>query len=55
MRESILDYEDLARATDALREMVNAMVAGLVSDGFTNEQARDIVAGSFRAVGESNA
>lgn len=42
-----INYSDLAQSVDAMREMVRALVAGLVDDGFTDEQARTIVAGIF--------
>lgn len=43
-----IDAEALASAVDVVRETMRAFVAGLVEDGFTDEQARDIVAGSLR-------
>lgn len=41
----IIDYTELAKTVDAFREAVNALVAGLVSDGFTDREARGLVAG----------
>lgn len=38
-----VDYAALAEGMDQLREVLRAMVAGLVSDGFTDEQARRLV------------
>lgn len=38
-----IDFEDLAQATESMREVLGVMVAGLVTDGFTDEQARAIV------------
>lgn len=43
-----LDYETLAQAIDATRETVRALVVGLMADGFSDSEARDIVAGLFR-------
>jgi len=39
----VIDYEDLANNVEAMREIMRALVAGLVADGFTDEQARAIV------------
>lgn len=38
-----IDYEELAANVEAMREIYRAMVAGLVADGFTDEQARALV------------
>lgn len=38
-----VDAEALATALDSMRETLRAMVAGLVADGFTPEQAHVIV------------
>ena len=35
-------YVELAEGLDIMREALNAMVAGLMADGFSEEQARDI-------------
>lgn len=48
--KDVLDFEALAAAVDALRELVNAMVAGLTRDGFTEEQARIIATGVFASI-----
>lgn len=45
------DYEGLAESVEQLREVVAAMVAGLVADGFTDREARQIIAASV-AVGD---
>ena len=37
------DIENLADSIDNVREALGAMVAALVADGFTDEQAREIV------------
>lgn len=42
-----LDYEELAQNMDEMREVVRAMVVGLMSDGFLEVEARAIVAGIF--------
>jgi hypothetical protein len=41
------DYNELARQSEQVREIVSALVAGLVHDGFTDREARTIVAGIF--------
>lgn len=38
-----IDFKLLADSMDEIREALNAMVAAMVSDGFTEEQAREIV------------
>lgn len=43
----MINYEELAQGIEQMREMIRAMVAGLVADGFTDEQARAIIAGMF--------
>jgi hypothetical protein len=53
MAESNVDFEALAAGVEQMREAVRAMVAGLVADGFTDEQARDIVAGIWRSTGRN--
>ncbi len=40
-----LDYGLLANGVEQLREALNAAVAGLVADGFTDREARMIIAG----------
>jgi len=40
----MIDYEELAANVEQMREVLRAMVAGLTADGFTDEQARAIVA-----------
>jgi uncharacterized membrane protein YebE (DUF533 family) len=45
------NYQALAEGIDEMREMVRAMIAGLVADGFSDEQARAIVAGFFAVMG----
>lgn len=47
-----IDYEALATGVDEMREVIRAMVAGLVADGFDDPQARDIVAGLWRTLGK---
>lgn len=41
------DYEAVAEAIDQMRELVGALVASLVHDGFTDREARVIVAELF--------
>jgi hypothetical protein len=41
------DFALLADTSDQLREAVQALVAGLIRDGFTDREARAIVAGLF--------
>lgn len=43
----VTDYGELANGIDDVRETLREMVAGLVADGFTDEQARTIIAGVF--------
>jgi uncharacterized membrane protein YebE (DUF533 family) len=38
-----IDFEELAASIESMREIFRAMVAGLVADGFTEEQARALV------------
>lgn len=47
-----LNYESLAQSVEQVREVMKAMVAGLVADGFSDEQARDIIAGLWRSAGK---
>jgi len=42
-----MDYEELAVAVETMREAFRAMVAGLIEDGFTDEQARQLVVAVF--------
>lgn len=44
---SNINFNELAQSVEELREVIRAMVAGLTTDGFTDEQARGIVAGIF--------
>lgn len=39
----MIDYEELAANIANMREAFRAMVAGLVDDGFTEEQARALI------------
>jgi hypothetical protein len=47
-----VDWQQLAAGVDALRESLRAAVAGLVDDGFTEDQARAIVAAVMAAHGK---
>jgi hypothetical protein len=47
MRPDGIDYEALAKSTEQVRECLAVMVAGLIQDGFTEKQARMIVAGMW--------
>jgi len=38
-----MDFDELAKAIGEMREVMAAMVAGLMADGFTDEQARELV------------
>lgn len=42
-----IDYSALAKGVEQMRECVNSLVAGLKSDGFTDREARIIVASLF--------
>ena len=48
-----IDFSDVAHGVEEMRETFRAMVAGLIADGFTDEQARDIIAGIWRQMGKS--
>jgi hypothetical protein len=52
--DSNVDFEALAAGVAEMREAVRAMVAGLMTDGFSEEQARDIVAGIWRSTGKKS-
>jgi uncharacterized membrane protein YebE (DUF533 family) len=39
----MIDYEELAGNIEQMREIFRAMVAGLIADGFTDEQARALI------------
>lgn len=43
----LVDYEELAESVGALREILQAIVAGLRADGFTDEQARAMATSIF--------
>jgi len=38
-----IDFDELASSIENMREIFRAMVAGLMADGFTEEQARALV------------
>jgi hypothetical protein len=46
-----VDYEQIAQGVDELRETLRVMVAAVMAEGFTDEQARDIVTGLWRSLG----
>jgi hypothetical protein len=46
--KSGIDYAELADRLDEVRETLTVMVAGITADGFTDEQARVIVASIFQ-------
>lgn len=48
---SNVDYEKVAKGAEQMREVIHAMVAALVADGFSDEQAREIIAGLWRVAG----
>lgn len=50
-----VDYALLAEGMDDLRNLVRVMVAGFVNEGFTEEQARVMVAGFFAAMVKASA
>lgn len=43
----MIDYEELAASIEQMREAFRAMVAGLTTDGFTDEQSRALVVAVF--------
>lgn len=54
MSNEQFDFTEFATAIDDVREAMRAMVAGLMSDGFTEEQAREMVAGMWRMAGRKD-
>lgn len=48
------DYLAFAAGLDQFREGIRSVLAGLKAEGFTEEQAHDIVAGMFRMMGKSD-
>lgn len=46
------DVTALAEAVDQIRETIRAVVAGLMSDGFSEEQARAITTGIMARMGQ---
>jgi uncharacterized membrane protein YebE (DUF533 family) len=48
----MVDYRALAEGIDEMRESLRAMVSGLTADGFTEEQAREIVTAVLRQSGK---
>jgi hypothetical protein len=40
-----VDFHEVAQGVDEFREVVRALVAGLIADGFTEREARALVAG----------
>lgn len=49
-----VDYIKLASGLDEMREVVQAMVAGFAADGFTEREARQIVAGIFQNMSDDD-
>lgn len=49
-----IDYYQLMEGIIEIRESVQALTLGLMKDGFSEDQARDIVAGFFRATGRGD-
>lgn len=52
-----VDYAAMAEGLDELREALRSMKAGIMAEGFSEEQACDIIAGiwrSFHRKGESD-
>lgn len=49
--EGGIDWEMFAVALAELRESFRAQVAGLIEDGFTDREARQIIVGLWRAAG----
>jgi len=44
----VINFDELAEAIGEMREVTAAMVAGLVADGFTEDQARELVVAIIR-------
>lgn len=45
-----VDFNEVAAGTEEFREVIGAMVAGLMTDGFTLDQARGAVAGFWASM-----
>ncbi len=54
-KKSGLDYNELAQGSDEIRESCGIVVAGLMTDGFTEKQARAIVAGLLGRLSRADA
>lgn len=50
---TLINFEELAQAVEGMREVMQVFVAGLVADGFTDKEARSIIAGLFAARAEA--
>lgn len=46
-----INYVELAEGIEAFKEVIGAQVSALVADGFSDEQAREIVTGLWRSTG----
>lgn len=53
-RNSDFDVDALATAVDQIRETLRAIVAGLMDDGFSEEQARTITTGIVARMGKES-
>lgn len=53
-RNSDFDTVALATAVDEIRETLRAVVAGLMNDGFSEEQARAIATGIMARMGKGS-
>jgi uncharacterized membrane protein YebE (DUF533 family) len=54
MAKTSLDFETLAQGVEDVREVINSFVAALTADGFTDDQARDIITGMWRSFGRGD-
>lgn len=45
-----INYPEMAVGVDTLRETLRVMVAAIMAEGFTEEQAREITTGIMRRV-----
>ena len=47
--DNVTEFRVFANELDEMRERIRAMIAGLVADGFTEREAREMVVVIFKA------
>lgn len=50
-----IDYSEMAVGVDTLRETLRVMVAAIMAEGFSEEQAREITTGILRRTPKDDA